>query len=95
MAIRAAARVVPWNAVCLPQAMVAAVLLRLARVGYTVHLGVARGETDRRASDGESVPGLHAHAWCVADGRVVTGPGALDRFARVGRFVYDPDRPAR
>lgn len=87
-AVRASARLVPWNAVCLPQAMTAAVMLRMFGIGYAVHLGVAR-ETDGRPLS------LAAHAWCVAAGRVVTGPGALDRFARVARFVHDPVRPAR
>ncbi|GAB5348635.1 lasso peptide biosynthesis B2 protein [Alteriqipengyuania sp. 357] len=100
-AIRASARVVPWNAVCLPQALVAAALLRVSGIGYAVHLGVARGPAEGSTStsgSGNPEPGsraLNAHAWCVADGCVVTGPGALDRFARVARFVYDPGRRAR
>ena len=92
-ATRAAARVVPWNSVCLPQALVAAALLRLSGIGYTVHLGVVRGNS--RGNPDEGSRKLNAHAWCVADGSVVTGPGALDGFARVARFVHDPGRLAR
>ena len=94
-AIRASARLVPWNAVCLPQALVAAALLRVSGIGYTVHLGVARGPIGGSENPEGSPSKLNAHAWCVAGGGVVTGPGALDRFARVARFVHDPSRSAR
>ena len=96
-AARIEARLVPWNAVCLPQALVAAALLRVSGIGYSVHLGVARGPIDGSGNDHseEGQSKLNAHAWCVAGGGVVTGPGALDRFARVAQFVHDPSRSAR
>ena len=74
-----------------------AALLRVSGIGYSVHLGVARGPIDGSGNDHseEGQSKLNAHAWCVAGGGVVTGPGALDRFARVAQFVHDPSRSAR
>ena len=75
-AVETAARNVPWNAVCLPQAMAAKAML--ARRGYSsaLHLGAARRK-------GEA---LTAHAWLVADGKVVVGEAGIDGVAPLARF---------
>lgn len=66
--IRATASVTPWRADCLPQAMAAAVLLRLARVPFVLTIGQDR----IAASDWRGRP-MQAHAWIAAGERLVTG----------------------
>ncbi|WP_374405290.1 lasso peptide biosynthesis B2 protein [Pelagerythrobacter sp.] len=86
-AIRVAARLTPWRSVCLPQALVAAALMRPLGIGFTAHLGVTR--------DDEGAGPMQAHAWTVAGGAIVTGAGQLARYTRVARFVHDPQRRLR
>lgn len=78
-AIRASAQITPWRSVCLQQAMVASVLLRLFRVPHVTHLGVAPDEAGKDA--------LRAHAWVVAGPTVVTGRGRLKDFAIVASYA--------
>jgi hypothetical protein len=66
--VRATASVTPWRADCLPQAMAAALLLRLARVPYVLTIGQHRS----MASDWPNTP-MQAHAWITAGERLVTG----------------------
>jgi len=75
-AVITAARNVPWNAVCLPQAI--AGKLMLARRGYasTLHLGVARTPAG----------GLLAHAWLEVDGQIVVGELGIRGMTPVARF---------
>lgn len=79
--IRASSGVTPWDSNCLPQAIVAALLLRCFRIGYVVHLGLKRGKT---AVD----DGLEAHAWTMAGGQPVTGFQASHGMAKVATFVW-------
>jgi hypothetical protein len=74
-AVTIAARNVPWNAVCLPQAMAAKAMLARRGQGSALHLGAAR------ASDG-----LTAHAWLVAGGEVVVGEAGIADVAPLARF---------
>src|SRR5262249_6567022 len=62
-AVTTAARNVPWNAVCLPQAMAAKVMLARRGVGSALHLGATIDKNGK----------LVAHAWLVAGGEVVVG----------------------
>src|SRR5471030_3546809 len=52
-AVEIASRNVPWNAVCLPQAMACKAMLARRGQGSALHIGAARGGRD----------GLMAHAW--------------------------------
>jgi len=74
-AVTIAARNVPWNAVCLPQAMAAKAMLERRGQGSALHLGAAR------AGDG-----LTAHAWLVAGGEVVVGEAGIAEVAPLARF---------
>ena len=60
-AVEAAARRVPWRAVCLPQAIAAKLMLRRRRVASTLYLGI---ESDTR---------LTPHAWLQVGDRIVVG----------------------
>lgn len=75
-AVTTAARNVPWNAVCLPQAMAAKFMLARRGCGSAFHLGAnfnAQGK-------------LIAHAWLVAGGVVVVGAAGIDEVTPLARF---------
>lgn len=65
--VRATAAAMPWRADCLPQAMAALALLRLARIPYRLSIGWR--------DDGDSLikQPMLAHAWLEAGNRIVTG----------------------
>ncbi len=75
-AVETAARHVPWNAVCLPQAMAAKAMLARRGYGSALHLGAARRDGQR----------LTAHAWLVSGGEVVVGEAGIDDMAPLARF---------
>jgi hypothetical protein len=75
-AVTVAARNVPWNAVCLPQAMAAKAMLARRGQGSVLHIGAAMPERG----------GLTAHAWLVAGGQVVVGEAGMDGMAPLVRF---------
>lgn len=62
-AVTRAARHLPFEAVCLPQAMAAHVMLRRRGIFGIIHFGTTRG----------SAPSLEAHAWLDAGEVEVTG----------------------
>lgn len=79
-AVDAAARRTPWESKCLAQSLTAATLLRLQRRPATVYFGV------RPASPAEG-RGMTAHAWCVSEGRIVTGAGEHRTHAVVAAYA--------
>lgn len=76
VAVRRAAGVAPFRAVCLQQAVAAALLLRRLGQPVEVHFGVAHDEA-----------GLGAHAWAICDGFVVTGGEQRDAFTPIAVFT--------
>lgn len=76
-AVRRAAGRAPFRAVCLQQAVAAALMLRRRGRPVEVHFGVARDH-------GQA---LTAHAWSVCRGQVVTGRAAIMRHAPIAVFV--------
>src|ERR1700675_539132 len=72
-AVTRAARHVPFNAVCLPQAMAARIMLRRRGVDSVLHFGARIGR-DNIGQDkiGQDRP-IDAHAWLDAAGVEVTG----------------------
>jgi Transglutaminase-like superfamily len=75
-AVTIAARNVPWNAVCLPQALAAKAMLARRGCGSAFHLG-ATFDTNGK---------LIAHAWLVAGGRVVVGAAGIPGMSPLARF---------
>jgi hypothetical protein len=75
-AVTMAARSVPWNAVCLPQAMAARVMLARRGSGSYFHLGAGFDEQGK----------LVAHAWLVASGTVVVGKPGMSKVTPLARF---------
>ena len=76
-AVTRAARHVPFNAVCLPQAMTARIMLKRRGVGSVLHFGAAKGEQKP----------LDAHAWLDAAGVEVTGYPVAAKFTEIACFV--------
>jgi len=75
-AVTMAARNVPWNAVCLPQAMAAKVMLARRGCGSSFHLG----------ADFNAQGKLITHAWLVAGGTVVVGAAGIADVTPLARF---------
>jgi hypothetical protein len=75
-AVITAARNVPWNAVCLPQAIAGKFMLARRGCASTLRLGVARTPAG----------GLLAHAWLEADGQIVVGELGVRGITQVARF---------
>ena len=75
-AVTTAARNVPWNAVCLPQAMAAKAMLARRGCGSAFHLG----------ADFNAQGKLIAHAWLVAGGTVVVGAAGIPAVTPLARF---------
>lgn len=78
--VQAVAKRTPWTSNCLPQALVAAWLLRQMGVPHAVHLGL------RRASDTPD-RGLEAHAWVLSGTVPVTGVKEAVGMTPVATFV--------
>ena len=75
-AVEIAARNVPWNAVCLPQAMACKAMLARRGQGSALHIGAAKGTREE----------LMAHAWLVAGGEIVIGEEDSSRMTPLARF---------
>ncbi len=75
-AVEIAARNVPWNAVCLPQAMACKAMLARRGQGSALHIGAAKGPREE----------LMAHAWLVAGGEIVIGEDDSSRMTPLARF---------
>jgi hypothetical protein len=75
-AIGAAARRLPWQPSCVPEALAASLMLRRRRVAYRVTVGVDHAD------------GLAAHAWTEAGSVVVTGGRVRDRFAALSSYDH-------
>jgi hypothetical protein len=76
-AVTRAARHVPFDAVCLPQAMAAHRMLARRGIVSVVHFGARR--SDEKPID--------AHAWVDAAGVEVTGYPLVDGMTEIGAFV--------
>jgi Transglutaminase-like superfamily len=75
-AVTTAARNVPWNAVCLPQAMAAKAMLARRGCGSSFHLG----------ADFDAQGKLVGHAWLVAGSTVVVGATGIAGVTPLARF---------
>ncbi|MEO5374478.1 MAG: lasso peptide biosynthesis B2 protein [Alphaproteobacteria bacterium] len=78
-AVTAAARRVPWPAVCFHQGIAAQRLLARRGIATTLRFGVRRDE-------GESGGGVESHVWAIADGRTVVGGEAAAHFEPLADF---------
>ncbi len=75
-AVHTAAGHLPWQAVCLPQAIAAKFMLRRRGFASTLYLGVSRDDM-----------GFKAHAWIRAGDVIVTGYQDMQRYTVVSSFA--------
>jgi len=75
-AVRAAAKRVPWKAVCFHQGIAAQQMLCRAGIPAELHYGVAKSDDK----------GLEAHVWVMANGNTVVGGATQDRFTVLAIF---------
>lgn len=75
-AVDAAARRVPWKAVCFQRGLCLRAMLRRRGVPSVVHYGIAKEPGDA----------LKAHVWLCVDGETVIGGAEAHRFASVATF---------
>ncbi len=78
--VRSVANVTPWASLCLAQAIVATLFLRLIDVPYCVFFGVAPTQDPKNAKP------LDAHAWVMTGAAAVTGGRGHRRFTVVQVF---------
>lgn len=76
------ARVAPFKAVCLQQAIATQKMLRRRRIEASINFGLKHSQY-HDASDGSE---RAAHAWVIAGQTVVNGDVDLDQYVVVGRF---------
>lgn len=76
-AVEAAARRVPWRAMCIEKGLTVQRLLRRAGVDARLHYG-ARHHPESGA--------LEAHVWVTVDGQAVIGGDAAADFAEVASY---------
>jgi hypothetical protein len=79
-AVVTAAHHSPFEMVCFPQAIAAALLLRRQGIASVLHYGVLRDESEA----------LHAHTWLDAAGMTVVGGEAAAEFTPVASFASAP-----
>jgi len=75
-AIHAASSTLPWNTLCLTQAIAAARMLSRRDRPWVIHVGLARDEEE-----------LIAHAWVTCGQRVVVGGAEVNRYARLVSYA--------
>ncbi|GEN29730.1 hypothetical protein HVA01_33760 [Halovibrio variabilis] len=76
--VRMTARYTPWNSNCYPQAITAALLLRLYKLPYLLCFGLKRSEDSRR---------YLAHAWVAAGPVNVTGGFSFNAYTVVACYL--------
>ncbi|MBX6424740.1 MAG: lasso peptide biosynthesis B2 protein [Variibacter sp.] len=77
-AVAQAARLLPWDAVCLPRAMAAKWMLARRNVASTLCVGIRR----TAATEG----GAELHAWLSVAGRALVGGEIADQFTVIARY---------
>lgn len=81
--IRTVARNTPWQSLCLPQAMVASILLWVYGIGQVTYFGLSRNSENLKA---KGLDPLLAHAWVMAGDLPVTGGHGHRHYTVVASF---------
>jgi hypothetical protein len=76
-AVATASRHLPWDCLCLAQAMAAKAMLKRRGVSSTLYLGVAK--------DGAAQP--QGHAWLTCGEQVLTGQQGMGEFTVIATFA--------
>jgi len=78
-AVATASRHLPWDCLCLAQALAAKAMLKRRGMPSTLYLGLAK--------DGEAQ--LQAHAWLRCGKRILTGQRGMAGFTVIATFAED------
>ena len=70
-----ASRAVPWNSVCLDQALSGIMMLKRKKIPYHLCLGVKKDENN-----------IKAHAWVLCGGRILIGGQRSRTYTIVAQF---------
>ena len=81
--VAAAARVTPWQSLCLVQVLVVQRLLQRRGIAGQFFLGVNRGEASTNAP-----AGLSAHAWLQCANEIVSGESGHEEHTVVSAFSW-------
>jgi len=76
-AVEAAAKSVPWNSLCLTQAIAVARMLNDRELPWVLHVGL----------DHDDANALLAHAWVTSGRRVVVGGAGISAFTRLTAYA--------
>ena len=79
-AVQAMARRIPWNGLCLTQALAAVRMLKRRGIPFTLHLGVRMDSSGRHLF----------HAWVRSGGCRVTGGRGAGDYQVLGQFGSEP-----
>ena len=85
--VRKVARRLPFQALCLPQAMAAQWMLRRRSIPSRLVFGARRGRTPERT--------FEYHAWLMVAGQCVIGGGELDTYVPLSPLHPNGDEPGR
>ncbi len=77
-AIWRVSRIIPWDSVCLDQALAAQRMLSRRKISGTLYLGVAKKENEE----------LKAHAWVCLGEHFITGQAGHEEFTVVSYFGW-------
>ncbi len=78
-AVTTASRHLPWDCLCLAQAMAGKAMLKCRGVPCTLYLGLAKGSEAQ----------LQAHAWLQCGERILTGQRGMTGFTVIATFAGD------
>lgn len=78
-AVTTASRHLPWDCLCLAQALAGKAMLKRRGVPSTLYLGLARGAEAQ----------MQAHAWLRCGERVLTGRQGMAGFTVIATFAED------
>ena len=81
--VSAAARVTPWQSLCLAQVLVVQRFLARRNIPGQFYLGVSKGE-----EPGAGLPGFAAHAWLQCEDTVISGTAGHEQFTVVSTFSW-------
>jgi hypothetical protein len=78
-AVNTASRHLPWECLCLVQALAAKAMLKRRKVASTLYLGLAKDPDTQ----------LKAHAWLRCGDRILTGEQGVNNFTIIAAFAED------
>jgi hypothetical protein len=76
-AVATASRHLPWDCLCLAQAMAGKAMLRCRGISSTLYMGLTRGGASH----------IQGHAWLKCGERILTGQEGMEKFTVIATFA--------